>query len=302
MANLQVKRGTDAQRLTITPVVGELIYTTDTKNLYIGDGVTVGGVLTNADILVDGAESGSFIFSDPLDSSTASGVSTVSIVPATPSVPGSMSAADKTKLDIVPSAIGIPTQVLQVNAGATALEYVNPSGGGGISVVATTAELMAAENLGAIAFINGSGVSGVNAIRRIEAQGPGDTQRLIISAIDTVANTVTITRESLGFILLDNTEWNAASSNTASDGTNLFLGSISDPSSGFQFQTTSSGAPGSRNNAFSINIVTGGSAGVVVNSTNFPIGQTLYAESIATLNQGNWYGFERAFWRQFTIV
>lgn len=44
---LQIRRGTDAERLTITPAEGELIYTTDTKLLYVGDGTTVGG--TKAD-------------------------------------------------------------------------------------------------------------------------------------------------------------------------------------------------------------------------------------------------------------
>lgn len=39
----QLRRGTNAQRLGITPLQGELIYTTDTKNLFVGDGTTVGG-------------------------------------------------------------------------------------------------------------------------------------------------------------------------------------------------------------------------------------------------------------------
>jgi hypothetical protein len=40
---LRLRRGTDAERLLITPAQGELIYTTDTRKLYIGDGTTVGG-------------------------------------------------------------------------------------------------------------------------------------------------------------------------------------------------------------------------------------------------------------------
>jgi hypothetical protein len=39
----QIRRGTNAQRLTIIPLQGELIYTTDTKELYVGDGTTTGG-------------------------------------------------------------------------------------------------------------------------------------------------------------------------------------------------------------------------------------------------------------------
>ena len=41
---LRLRRGTDAQRALITPLDGELIYTTDTKKLYVGDGTTAGGL------------------------------------------------------------------------------------------------------------------------------------------------------------------------------------------------------------------------------------------------------------------
>jgi|TARA_B110000211_G_scaffold57884_1_gene64692 cytoskeletal protein CcmA (bactofilin family) len=41
---LRLRRGTNAQRGLITPLDGELIYTTDTKKLYVGDGTTAGGL------------------------------------------------------------------------------------------------------------------------------------------------------------------------------------------------------------------------------------------------------------------
>ena len=41
---LQLRRGTDNGRLSITPVTGELIYVTDTKQVFVGDGTTVGGI------------------------------------------------------------------------------------------------------------------------------------------------------------------------------------------------------------------------------------------------------------------
>lgn len=44
---LQVRRGTNAERLGITPAIGELIYVTDTKALYVGDGTTAGGTTSN---------------------------------------------------------------------------------------------------------------------------------------------------------------------------------------------------------------------------------------------------------------
>lgn len=41
---LKIRRGTEAERQTITPAEGELVYTTDEKRVYVGDGSTVGGV------------------------------------------------------------------------------------------------------------------------------------------------------------------------------------------------------------------------------------------------------------------
>ena len=43
---LQLRRGTDSQRTNMsTPLAtGELIYVTDTKTIWIGDGATVGGI------------------------------------------------------------------------------------------------------------------------------------------------------------------------------------------------------------------------------------------------------------------
>lgn len=50
---LRLRRGTDAERQSITPLEGELIYTTDTKELYVGDGSTLGGVLVSASLSDD---------------------------------------------------------------------------------------------------------------------------------------------------------------------------------------------------------------------------------------------------------
>jgi hypothetical protein len=41
--SLRIRRGTEAQRTTIVFDMGEIVYTTDSKKLYIGDGVTTGG-------------------------------------------------------------------------------------------------------------------------------------------------------------------------------------------------------------------------------------------------------------------
>ena len=42
--SLQIRRGTEAQRAGITFDLGEIVYTTDSKKLYIGDGGTAGGI------------------------------------------------------------------------------------------------------------------------------------------------------------------------------------------------------------------------------------------------------------------
>lgn len=43
MSTIKVKRGLEANRSVVTPLEGELIYTTDNKELFIGDGTTAGG-------------------------------------------------------------------------------------------------------------------------------------------------------------------------------------------------------------------------------------------------------------------
>lgn len=48
---LRLRRGTDAQRQLITPVEGELIYVTDTKELYAGDGTTLGGIRISGEVV-----------------------------------------------------------------------------------------------------------------------------------------------------------------------------------------------------------------------------------------------------------
>ena len=42
---IQIRRGVEAQRASITPDAGELIFTTDNKQLFVGDGATAGGLL-----------------------------------------------------------------------------------------------------------------------------------------------------------------------------------------------------------------------------------------------------------------
>lgn len=47
---LRLRRGTDLERQSVIFAEGELVYTTDTKSLFVGDGVTLGGILISGDL------------------------------------------------------------------------------------------------------------------------------------------------------------------------------------------------------------------------------------------------------------
>jgi len=47
---LRLRRGTDTERQLITPLEGELIYTTDSKELWVGDSTTPGGLRVTGEI------------------------------------------------------------------------------------------------------------------------------------------------------------------------------------------------------------------------------------------------------------
>ena len=68
---LQIRRGTDSQRQGITPAEGELIYTTDTDKLYIGDGSTAGGIEVSGG--VDSAAISAIISASSIDAAQLDG-------------------------------------------------------------------------------------------------------------------------------------------------------------------------------------------------------------------------------------
>jgi len=49
---IQIRRGIEAQRSLITPDVGEPLFTTDNKQLFVGDGVTAGGLFVGGGSVV----------------------------------------------------------------------------------------------------------------------------------------------------------------------------------------------------------------------------------------------------------
>jgi hypothetical protein len=66
---LQIKKGTDAQRSQYTPLVGELLYVTDhiqagVDPIYVGDGVTAGGVPVGQNAVLSGSMEGDIILNN----------------------------------------------------------------------------------------------------------------------------------------------------------------------------------------------------------------------------------------------
>ena len=49
---IQIRRGVEAQRALVTPDAGELLFTTDTHELFVGDGATAGGLLVGGGTLL----------------------------------------------------------------------------------------------------------------------------------------------------------------------------------------------------------------------------------------------------------
>ena len=60
---LQIRRGSTAQRLAITPLIGELIYDTTTGQLFVGNGTTLGGATTTGISTEDAADTAAALFS-----------------------------------------------------------------------------------------------------------------------------------------------------------------------------------------------------------------------------------------------
>ena len=60
---LQIRRGTTAQRLAITPLAGELIYDTTTGQLFVGNGTTLGGATTTGISTEDAQDAAASLFS-----------------------------------------------------------------------------------------------------------------------------------------------------------------------------------------------------------------------------------------------
>lgn len=128
--SLRIRRGTNSQRTGVTLDIGEIAYTTDTKKLYVGDGITAGGV-------------------NILSTSAGTGLTWNSTTQS---------------LDVIPGG-GALTEVVQDTSpqlgGNLDLNGKNITGAGDIS---TTGTIVASQGLGGNLSLNGNNITGVGNI------------------------------------------------------------------------------------------------------------------------------------------
>lgn len=125
---LQIRRGLEAQRANITPAVGELVFTTDQKKLYIGDGSTVGGVVVDTTDYGN-AQVAQYLptYSGNISNLTVTGTLTVSTVSGLANV---ATTGDYTDLSNTPTLANV----------ATSGSYSDLSGAPTLANVATTGD------------------------------------------------------------------------------------------------------------------------------------------------------------------
>ena len=115
--SLRIRRGTDAERSGVTFLEGELVYTTDTKKMFVGDGTTVGGIAVDStvgsinqmsDVNIVGIQTGQILQwdgsqfiagDDPGDKESVTGADSTILVDATNS---SINLAGTVKGHIIP--------------------------------------------------------------------------------------------------------------------------------------------------------------------------------------------------------
>jgi hypothetical protein len=137
---LQFRRGNNTDRLTITPAAGEPIYTTTTNLLYVGDGVTVGGVLlqspmpntatfatlTTTDLTITGSVTG-------ITTASIAGLSTVGYtgqyadLAGAPTIPGSFDLSTVTNQALFSSST-VAFANISVSAGIRADDAISAGG------------------------------------------------------------------------------------------------------------------------------------------------------------------------------
>ena len=161
--SLQIRRGTAAQLGNITPVVGELIYTTDTRAVFVGDGTTAGGIA----IAVGGSGnvSGTNLFTNGQVS--AGGNITGGQVTATGNVTANYfigNGSALTGLTASSNANSLTGTVLAANVVTSSLTSLGTLTSLSVSGTVTSGNLTAAGTVSAAGNISGGNISATNYI------------------------------------------------------------------------------------------------------------------------------------------
>ena len=161
--SLQIRRGTAAQLGNITPVVGELIYTTDTRAVFVGDGTTAGGIA----IAVGGSGnvSGTNLFTNGQVS--AGGNITGGQVTATGNITANYfigNGSALTGLTASSNANSLTGTVLAANVVTSSLTSLGTLTSLSVSGTVTSGNLTAAGTVSAAGNISGGNISATNYI------------------------------------------------------------------------------------------------------------------------------------------
>ena len=158
--SLKIRRGTNSERLTIIPDEGELLYTVDTKKIFVGDGATTGGTM------VTGGLSGNLADNLYLDNHSIIGTNlivngqtgSITAASVTAHLRGSVYADDSTVLvdSIQGKVVGpIDVDVTSVRiAGGTNGQVLTTNGNGVISWSNKSNALISLANLTDISLFN----------------------------------------------------------------------------------------------------------------------------------------------------
>jgi hypothetical protein len=194
--SLKIRRGTNSERLTIIPDEGELLYTVDTKKIFVGDGATTGGTM------VTGGLSGNLADNLYLDNHSIIGTNlivngqtgSITAASVTAHLRGSVYADDSTVLvdSIQGKVVGpIDVDVTSVRiAGGTNGQVLTTNGNGVISWSNKSNALISLANLTDISLFNVRSndilkFNGTNWVNSPNTNFVGDVQGSVFSDFST---------------------------------------------------------------------------------------------------------------------
>lgn len=164
---LQIRRGLEADRVTFAPAQGELLYTTDDKKLYIGDGLTVGGNAVGGGDLVTETTAAQFVHNQHSNLSFTYDVGTGKIIGSIPNFNIQIAASDSTvrTVNLGETIQFIGTGGITTSSDSEGNITISGSGGGGGSsnsfetiVVAGQSNVVAESSTDVLILVAGNGI------------------------------------------------------------------------------------------------------------------------------------------------